>query len=143
MKSLKQLSSLILIVLLSTTCLEAQITPDVDFKGLGLKQTGLSFNNPIDLAGVKTDPVLKNPKELAGIKTDPVLKTPTDLAGIKPDPILTPVLEMIAMFEKLGATVEARLNESAGLTVLELKVNGEQIEPIIIQCKDCVIVYEY
>jgi hypothetical protein len=54
-----------------------------------------------------------------------------------------PVMEMVSMLEGRGAKVEASLSEHKGLVLLNLQVDGKPLEPIVVECKDCIIVFEY
>jgi hypothetical protein len=54
-----------------------------------------------------------------------------------------PVMEMMSMLEGRGAKVEASLSEHKGLVLLNLQVDGKSFEPIVVECKDCIIIFEY
>lgn len=109
---------------------------------------------------IKTDPVLSNPLDLISIKTDPVLlpsvgpggvevnlsskgaagvslrfSSDQDLSGFSLN--FQPVLELVAVLSKYGAKVEFSTVERLGMTTLHIKVNGQSLTPIAVECENC------
>lgn len=117
--------------------LQAQVTPDVDFKGT---------------IAIKTDPVLKPLPSIGGaldkflVKTDPVLRV-LDKFFVKTDPVLKPVeafnhgldmnmssvMTLVSMLEKRGAQVQMQALETHGASVLHIIVDGMDVEPIVFE----------
>ena len=101
-----------------------------------------SYTDPVSLAGVKTDPVLKTTTDLAGVKTDPVLKTTVDLAGVKTDPVLNPIDNsiLIKAYEIESGDEVTLTQTSDGFVVLSL--NGKPVK-IFKVLDDALIEFEY
>lgn len=56
---------------------------------------------------------------------------------------LRPVLEMLTHLERRGAEVNIALEERKGNTFMQFAIDGELFPPLLVQCDECVIVFEY
>ena len=103
---------------------EAQLDPGTSGKP-GV-QSGLSLS-------------LSVPQALQGTKLN--FSSPEALRGFSVN--TAPVMEMLALLEGRGAKVKASLSEQKGFVLLNLQVDGKVMEPIVVECKGCIIVFEY
>lgn len=122
---MKKLLALGFLTLMATAQAQAQVTPDIDLKGTTQSESlSLKFDLPQSLSGLSLN--FSSPDSLKSFSLN-----------------FQPVLELVALLEGRGAKVQAKLVEIKNATVLELTVDGKKIDPIAIECNDCVIVFEY
>ena len=124
MKNISILLSIWLLIGASTS--GAQVTGDIKTQASGSLLSELSLN-------------IDKPEPVSGVSIK--YSSLDDLRGLNLN--LKPVLDLLSQLESKGAMIEARALESGGVTMLELKVDGKPIKPILVECNQCVIVFEY
>ncbi len=120
-----------------STAANAQLAPD-------LKSTSSSTVDPSLLPILLWDPAgfslnFSTLKQIAGASI--TAADPTDLSGFSLN--FRPVAEMLSQLKARGATIDTAVHKEAGLTYLNLTIDGKKIAPIVVECRDCVIVFEY
>lgn len=101
--------------------------------------------DPKGMTAIKTDPVLKSsgsfaaPKAFSGLSLN--FSTPEELTAFSLN--FEPIMEMVALLEEKGSKVTAKLVEHGKITTLELSVDGRALDPLVVQCSACEIVFEY
>ncbi len=130
---MKQFVKLLTILLItSATQVIAQTTPDVDFKGT---------------RATTSDPLMKEntlnisiPKALAGFSLN--FSSPDALQKFNMS--FMPVMELLTLLENKGAKVTATPVQIKDLLTIQVAVDGKKLDDlIVVQCNDCVIIYEY